>query len=91
MSLKPIAPVLLTLACSWALMACERSSFAVVPRPSEGLLTPCPTVEPFLVPNPDHATAEQINVERVRVAEWGACNEDKFRDLSTWVREVLGQ
>lgn len=65
--------------------------FSVKPKPSEGLLTPCPDVVPYLVPDPEHATSEQINVERVRVAEWGDCYRGKFEDLSTWVREVLGK
>lgn len=48
-------------------------------------MTPCP--EPYLVPNPDDASSQEINVERVSVAQWGACYKLKFNGLVQFYRD----
>lgn len=85
MFLLRLSRVLPILVCGLAVQGCVQS-FSV-PRPQAGLLTPCPN--PVLVPDPDNASSEEINVERVRVAEWGACNKRKYDDLATWAKKVL--
>ena len=59
---------------------------AVTPRLSEGLLQDCEA--PVLVPDPDNANAEQINEERLSVAQWGKCNQTKFWSIRDWVRRL---
>jgi hypothetical protein len=39
------------------------------------------------VPDPDNATAEQINVERVHVAQAYVDCRQRHADLAKWVRE----
>lgn len=86
MSKLRIPCVLLILACSSALTGCETLSKVVAfsPRPPAGLLLPC--LDPALVPDPDNATAEQINVERVKVAQAYVDCKRRHEDLAAWVR-----
>jgi hypothetical protein len=66
-----------------ALGACE-TLLPTSPVPSEGLMQDCP--QPWLVPDPETQDSEQINSERISVAQWGKCNQTKFRTLRTYVR-----
>lgn len=47
----------------------------------------CP--DPVLVKDPDKANAEEINNERLSVADWGACYKGKFDDWVTWATTIL--
>ncbi len=71
-------------ACALVLQACGTSFVAAPPpQPSAGLLVDnCPP--PHLVPDEGAQTAEQLNVERVTVAAWGACYRGKFYSLKAW-------
>jgi hypothetical protein len=59
-------------------------TFSASPIPNAALLLPCK--DPELVRDPDNATAEEINVERVRVAQAYADCKLKHADLATWAR-----
>lgn len=74
-------------ACALALTGCETLYSVVLPPKPEALLTPCP--EPNLVPDPDSATAEQINVERIEVAKAYDCERQKRTDLASWIRGLF--
>tara|TARA_R110000868_G_scaffold194663_1_gene440294 strand:- start:163 stop:288 length:126 start_codon:yes stop_codon:yes gene_type:complete len=39
-----------------------------------------------LVPDSNNASSEEINIERISVAKWGACYRQKFNDLVMWVK-----
>lgn len=45
-----------------------------------------PCADPELVPDPDNASAEEINVERVSVARAYVCEKTKRRSLIDYVR-----
>ena len=68
------------LACALALTACATSSGN---RPGAGLLLPCQ--DPELVRDPDNASAEEINVERIEVAKAYANCKRRHADLATFV------
>lgn len=74
-------PALLILACGLALTGCE--TFSAI-QPSAALLLPCK--DPELVPDPDSATAEQINIERVNVARAYVDCKQRHGDLVKFVR-----
>jgi hypothetical protein len=52
-------------------------------RPSAALLLPCQ--DPELVPDPETATAEQVNVERINVARAYVDCKRRHGDLVTFV------
>jgi hypothetical protein len=77
--------LLMLSACASALAACGTSSLVPVDRqPSAALLLPC--TDPELVPDPESASAEQINVERINVARAYADCRQKHGDLATFVK-----
>src|SRR5688572_16972476 len=78
---RRIMPALLTSACGLALAACGTS---LAPRPSAALLLPC--ADPLLVPDPEAATSEEINVERLNVARAYADCKQRHADLVTFVK-----
>lgn len=43
-------------------------------------------VDPALVPDPDNASAEQINMERISVAKAYVDCKKRQADLAAWVR-----
>ena len=75
----PIAAALLV-------AACETSSrvVAVDRQPSAALLLPCQ--DPELVPDPETASHEQVEVERVNVARANVDCRQRHADLVTFVR-----
>lgn len=62
---------------------------AVRPRPSMALLLPC--TDPELVPDPETATVEQVNVERVNVARAYVDCKRRHGDLVRWVTDAGGK
>lgn len=69
------------------LVACSGcgTRYSVVPPPvPEGLLQDCQP--PVLIPDDAKQTMEQINVERVEVAQWGRCNYLKFDGARKYIR-----
>jgi hypothetical protein len=50
------------------------------------LLQPC--VDPELVPDPETATVEQVNVERINVARAYVDCKRRHADLAKWVKGV---
>lgn len=85
---RRILSVLLILACASAVQGCVTSFVAAAPKPSAALLLPCR--DPDLVPDPDNATAEQINIERLNVARAYADCRQKQAALAKWVKETSG-
>ena len=79
---RRIRPALLILACSLAITGCDH--FSAAPTPNAALLLPCK--DPELVPDPDSATAEQINIERINVARAYVDCKQRQADLAKWVR-----
>lgn len=56
-----------------------------VPQPSEAQLQTCPAPQ-LAGATP---TDTDIALERVSVAEWGACNKSRLDSLIDWCRKVL--
>jgi len=67
-----------------ALAACQSSYVAVDRQPSAALLLPCR--DPELVPDPESASSEQINVERINVAKAYVDCKQRHGDLVTFVK-----
>ena len=85
-----LLPVLRALPLVLLLAACSSWSppqEVVRPRPGEALLQPCPA--PQLVADPDAASDRELQLEKISIGQWGACNESRFRQLVGWVRRVL--
>lgn len=73
-------------ATALVLSACGTSYVASSPKPSATLLAPC--VDPDLVADPDTATSEEINVERINVAKaYADCRQGKA-DLITFIQKT---
>lgn len=79
-----IRPVLLMSGCALVLAACQTSYVAVDRQPSAALLLPCQ--DPELVPDPESASSEQINVERINVAKAYVDCKQRHGDLVTFVK-----
>lgn len=81
-SMQLLLPIGVALAAS----ACATSSrvVAVDRQPSAALLLPCQ--DPELVPDPETATDEQIEVERVNVARAYVDCRQRHADLVTFVK-----
>lgn len=72
--------------CASALSACAPSFEAHQTLPDAELLAPC--VDPDLVPNPDTATVEEVNVERVNVATAYVLCKDKQAGLVKFLQRM---
>ena len=80
------ARLLMPIACGSALAACTTLSrvVAVDRQPSAALLLPCQ--DPELVADPETATVEEVNVERVNVARAYVDCRQRQGDLVTFVK-----
>lgn len=59
--------------------------YSVVPPPvPEGLLQDCQ--DPRLIADDATQTMEQIEIERIEVAQWGRCNYLKFDGTRKYIR-----
>ncbi len=74
------------IAAAWAVAGCTTSSqvVSVERRPSAALLLPCQ--DPALVPDPETATDEQVELERVAVARAYVDCKRRHADLVTFVK-----
>lgn len=83
-SLRVSRYVLLLSVSALALGACG-TRYTVVPPPiPEGLLQDCP--DPRLIPDSTTQTMEQIEIERVEVAQYARCNYLKFDGARKYIR-----
>ena len=85
----PIQRVLLMSVCVSALPGCASWSKAVAPIPSATVLALCK--DPDLVPDPDKATAEQINDERLSVARAYADCRELNREKAEYIKGTGGK
>ena len=76
--------VLVMSGCALVLAACQNSYVAVDRQPSAALLLPCR--DPELVPDPESASSEQINVERINVAKAYVDCKQRHDDLVIFVK-----
>lgn len=79
---------LLTTAIALQLAACAPSYVATQTRPAASLLQECQ--EPALVPDPDAATRQELQVEKVRLARAFADCRDQNHALIQWVVGMAG-
>lgn len=84
MSPRPIRTALLMSACALALTGCGTRYVPWSPPKPEALLLPCK--DPRLVPDPDAATSEEINVERIGVAKAYVDCRSHHKALADYVR-----
>ena len=83
---RRFARLLMPIACGSALAACTTLSrvVAVDRQPSAALLLPCQ--DPELVPDPEAATDEQVETERINVARAYVDCKRRHADLVTFVK-----
>ena len=83
---RRFARLLMPIAAASVVAACETSSrvVAVDRQPSAALLLPCQ--DPKLVPDPETASDEQVEIERVNVARAFVDCRQRHADLVTFVK-----
>ena len=83
---RRFARLLMPIAAASVVAACETSSrvVAVDRQPSAALLLPCQ--DPELVPDPETASDEQVEVERVNVARAYVDCRQRHAELVTFVK-----